>query len=108
MFILQLAAAITAFVLRGQVEQMVRQKIFNSMAEYKNIPGYYNSIDTLQNMVRTARPHPYDHQNQGESLIYSVYPVPFPFPFLTPISWSVAVWTIIPTGPTTWSPRTCR
>ncbi|XP_052867596.1 CD63 antigen [Anopheles cruzii] len=50
-FILQLAAAITAFVLRGQVEYMVRQKIFSSMAEYKDIPGYHNSIDALQNML---------------------------------------------------------
>ncbi|XP_053675304.1 CD63 antigen-like [Anopheles nili] len=50
-FILQLSAAIAAFVMRGQVEQMVRQKIFDSMADYKEQEGYHNPIDTLQNTL---------------------------------------------------------
>ncbi|XP_050086977.1 CD63 antigen [Anopheles aquasalis] len=76
-FILQLAAAITAFVLRGQVELMVRQKIFNSMAEYKNIPGYYNSIDTLQNMLECCGVDHYsDWANYLESTDVSMIEYP--------------------------------
>uniref|UniRef100_A0A182LRX5 Tetraspanin n=1 Tax=Anopheles culicifacies TaxID=139723 RepID=A0A182LRX5_9DIPT len=50
-FVLQLAAAIAAFVMRGQVEMMVRQKIFDSMADYKQVEGYRNPIDMLQNTL---------------------------------------------------------
>lgn len=51
-FVLQVSAAIAAFVMRGQVSNMVRQKIFDSMAEYQENPGTYrNSIDMLQNTL---------------------------------------------------------
>uniref|UniRef100_A0A182IPX2 Tetraspanin n=1 Tax=Anopheles atroparvus TaxID=41427 RepID=A0A182IPX2_ANOAO len=49
-FVLQVSAAIAAFVMRGQVSHMVRQKIFNSMAEYRE-HNTHNSIDMLQNTL---------------------------------------------------------
>ncbi|XP_055541241.1 CD63 antigen [Wyeomyia smithii] len=50
-FILEVAAAISAFVLRGQVEEMVRRTINESMASYSTKPYVEQSVDLMQRVL---------------------------------------------------------
>lgn len=50
-FILEVAAAISAFALRGQVEEMVRRTINESMASYKGNPSVGQSVDFMQQVL---------------------------------------------------------
>lgn len=50
-FILEVAAAISAFALRGQVEEMVRRTINESMASYKGNPNVRQSVDFMQQVL---------------------------------------------------------
>lgn len=50
-FILEVAAAISAFVLRGQVEEMVRRTINESMASYNSNPNVAQSVDFMQQVL---------------------------------------------------------
>lgn len=50
-FILELAAAISAFALRGQVEEMVRRTINQSMASYNTNPYVEQSVDFMQRVL---------------------------------------------------------
>ncbi|XP_053696642.1 CD63 antigen-like [Sabethes cyaneus] len=47
-FILEVAAAISAFVLRGEVEEMVRRTLNESMASYNTKPYIQDSVDFMQ------------------------------------------------------------
>lgn len=50
-FILEVAAAISAFALRGQVEEMVRRTINESMANYNDNPNVAQSVDFMQQVL---------------------------------------------------------
>lgn len=50
-FILEVAAAISAFVLHGQVEEMVRRTISQSMAEYNTNDNVAQSVDFMQRVL---------------------------------------------------------
>lgn len=50
-FILEVAAAISAFALRGQVEEMVRRTINESMASYNANPNVAQSVDFMQQVL---------------------------------------------------------
>lgn len=50
-FVLEVAAAISAFALRGQVEEMVRRTINQSMASYNGNPNVAQSVDFMQQVL---------------------------------------------------------
>lgn len=50
-FILEVAAAISAFALRGQAEEMVRRTINESMASYNGNPNVAQSVDFMQQVL---------------------------------------------------------
>ncbi|XP_065076945.1 tetraspanin-7-like [Ochlerotatus camptorhynchus] len=50
-FILEVATAISAFALRGQVEEMVRRTINESMASYNGNPNVAQSVDFMQQVL---------------------------------------------------------
>lgn len=50
-FILEVAAAISAFALRGQVEEMVRRTINESMASYNDSQNVKQSVDFMQQVL---------------------------------------------------------
>lgn len=50
-FILEVAAAISAFVLRGEVEEMVRRTLNESMASYNTKPYIQDSVDFMQRVL---------------------------------------------------------
>lgn len=50
-FVLEVAAAISAFALRGQVEEMVRRTINESMASYNGNPNVAQSVDFMQQVL---------------------------------------------------------
>ncbi|XP_029714987.1 tetraspanin-7 [Aedes albopictus] len=50
-FILELAAAISAFALQGQVKEMVRRTLNESMANYNGNPSVEQSVDFMQQVL---------------------------------------------------------
>lgn len=50
-FVLEVAAAISAFALRGQVEEMVHRTITESMTNYKGNPNVAQSVDFMQRVL---------------------------------------------------------
>lgn len=52
MFILEVAAAISAFALQGQVKEMVRRTLNESMASYNDNANVQQSVDFMQRVVR--------------------------------------------------------
>lgn len=54
MFVLELAAAISAFALQGQVKEMVRRTLNESMANYNGNPSVEQSVDFMQQVVSVS------------------------------------------------------
>lgn len=59
-FILEVAAAISAFALRGQVSEMVRRTINESMASYNGNPSVAQSVDFMQQVLQCCGVESYE------------------------------------------------
>lgn len=59
-FILEVAAAISAFALQGQVKEMVRRTINESMASYNGNPNVAQSVDFMQRVLECCGVESYE------------------------------------------------
>lgn len=62
-FILEVAAAISAFALHGQVEEMVRRTINESMANYNSSENVRESVDFMQRVLECCGVENYNDWN---------------------------------------------